>query len=151
MTTSTSTSTLETAAAAEPVSDRGRGRGGRIWLVLAGVLLGGSGLVRAWQDDQLEAATHAVETMPFPLAKLPRDLGQWQTRGEDQKLDPETLTIAGASSYVARTYTDKQTGVVLSMIVVYGSAERVIGHIPEVCFPAVGYSPATPPRTPPSS
>ena len=129
-----------TVAPAEP--GRGRRRGW-LWLTLAGVLLGASGLVRAWQDDRLEAAARAAETAPFPMSELPRDLGRWKAQGPDQQLDPETLEIAGASSYVARTYTDEHTGVVLSLIVVFGPAERVIGHVPEICFPAVGYSQAT--------
>lgn len=118
---------------------------GALWLTLTVLLLGTSGLVRAWQDHRLEAAAEVAETPPFAMADLPRDLGRWKALGVDETLDPQTLEIAGASDYVARSYTDEQTGVVLSVLVVFGPAEKVVGHIPEVCFPATGYSPASAP------
>lgn len=139
---------MATGTLAEGVSRTGPAPPGRrgwvwVWPVLAGVLLGASGLVRAWQDRQLEAAAQAAETAPFPMADLPRTLGEdWKAQGPDQVLDPQTLTVAGASDYVARAYTDTRTGVVLTVLVVFGPAERILGHIPEVCFPATGYAPA---------
>lgn len=124
-------------------SQRGRLGGlGVVWLVMALILLGTSGLIRVWQDQRLEAAAEVAETAPFAMADLPRDLGRWKALGPDETLPPETLAIAGASDYVARSYTDEQTGVSLSLLVVYGPAERVVGHIPEVCYPATGYKPA---------
>lgn len=132
---------IRSIAAARP----GRSRPVWVWLAMAAALLGTSGLVRAWQDHQLEVKAHEAETAPFPMADLPRNLGRWKAQGKDQELDPETLEIAGASDYVSRSYVDEQTGVVLSLIVVFGPAERVVGHIPEVCYPAVGYSPASTP------
>lgn len=143
----TAPANLQDGANPAATASSSRGRHGWMWLAMAAALLGTSGLVRAWQDNQLEERALSAETAPFPMADLPRDLGRWKAQGEDQVLDPETMEIAGASDYVARSYVDAQTGVVLSLLVVFGPAERVIGHIPEVCFPAVGYSPASTPAS----
>lgn len=131
-------------APSEPIPPRRRGLGG-LWLTAALALIGTSGLVRAWQDHRLEAVAEAAETAPFAMADLPRDLGRWKALGPDETLDPDTLEIAGASDYVVRSYTDERTGVSLSLLVVYGPAERVVGHVPEVCFPATGYHPTSTP------
>lgn len=128
-----------------PAPRPARGGLGVFWLTMALLLLGASGLVRAWQDHQLAVIAETAETAPFTLADLPRDLGRWKALGPDETLDPQTLEIAGASDYVARSYTDERTGVVLSLLVVFGPAERIVGHVPEVCFPATGYNPASAP------
>jgi hypothetical protein len=79
-------------------------------------------------------------TCPFPLEDLPRDLKDWTSVKElDSRLDPEIARIAGSSDHIIRTYKNKKTGEEVTALVLYGLANSVFGHIPEVCFPAVGY------------
>ena len=113
-----------------------------IWMVVACTLLASSGFIRVAQERRFDAAIQDAEAPPFSLRELPRILGekgQWQMKGDEQKLPEETLQIAGCSDYIARTYINKQTGVTLSVLVAFGPAERVFGHSPTVCFPAFGY------------
>jgi hypothetical protein len=110
-----------------------------LYLVVAMILMAASGAVRIAQDRRLEAATAQANHAPFPLVQLPHQFGDWKARGEDQTFDPKTLQIVGCSDYVVRTYVDERTGVALTALIAYGPAERIVGHTPAVCYPAVGY------------
>ncbi|MDB5349047.1 MAG: hypothetical protein JWN86_294 [Planctomycetota bacterium] len=103
-------------------------------------MLIGSGVMRHFQDRRLNAAAVAVKSSPFRLESLPRDLGGWRAEGEDQRFDAETLSIVGCTDYVARDYVDVKTGVMLSVLVAFGPAERIVSHTPELCMPATGYA-----------
>ena len=59
---------------------------------------------------------------------------------DDQKLDSKTLLITGGKEYTVRTYTDESTGVKLIMLLLFGPVEPVIPHVPEVCYPANGFT-----------
>jgi hypothetical protein len=113
-----------------------------VWMTLACVMLGASGAVRAWQDRRFSTAQIRVEDPPFPLKDLPQTLGDWrvQERGESS-LDPEVARIAGCSDHVIRTYANITTGANLSVLIIFGPAQAVFGHRPEVCYPAAGYQP----------
>ena len=116
-----------------------RARSPWIYLIVATVLMAASGIVRIVQDRRLEAATSQATVAPFPLIRLPHEFGTWKAQGEDQTFDPQTLQIVGCSDYVIRTYVDERTGVSLTALIAYGPAEKLVGHTPAVCYPAVGY------------
>jgi hypothetical protein len=59
--------------------------------------------------------------------------------GYAQKHDPKVAQIAGCSDHIIRTYVNEATGVLITAMVLYGNAEAVSGHTPEVCYPAAGY------------
>ena len=62
--------------------------------------------------------------------------------GGEMKLDSLTMRITGGTDHILRTYVDELTGVSLVVLVLFGPAEPVIPHTPEVCYPASGYQPA---------
>lgn len=109
------------------------------FLVVASVMLVASGLVHMWQDRRMEAAARDSAESPFPLANLPLQIGSWKVRGDDIKMDDKTIQIAGCSDYVTRIYSDEATGAVISVLVAYGPAEKLVNHTPAVCYPAVGF------------
>jgi hypothetical protein len=112
-----------------------------IWGVLACVFLGGSGLVRTWQDRRLDVVARLNEPAPFALKDLPKDLAGWHyLEGGDQRLDPEIAKIAGSTDHLIRTYVDESTGVNVTVLVVYGNGQTLSAHTPEVCYPNVGYT-----------
>ena len=112
-----------------------------VWATLACLLLGTSGVIRTVQDLRHIEETNYVETCPFPLKDLPQKLGAWRMKeGGEQKLDPLTMRITGGTDHIIRTYVDELTGVSLGVLVLFGPAEPVVPHIPEVCYPANGYS-----------
>jgi hypothetical protein len=68
-------------------------------------------------------------------------LGTWsKVANSDGKLDPEIARLAGSSDYVIRSYADSRTGEVVSLLLLYGLADSVFAHTPEVCYKAAGYS-----------
>jgi hypothetical protein len=111
-------------------------------MTLACVFLGASGGVRAWQDHRFATVLSQVEDSPFPLKDLPRVLGEWRAQeGSETSLDPEIARVAGCSDHVIRIYTNAVTGLSLSVIILFGPAQAVHGHRPEICYPAAGYRP----------
>lgn len=81
---------------------------------------------------------------PFDLDAIPRTLGGWISSGESQ-LDPVTMRITGATDHLFRAYYDEMTGTFLSVLILYGPAEPVLPHTPQVCYPASGYRSLNPP------
>ena len=72
-------------------------------------------------------------------------MGNWHAvEGLDSKLDPEIAQIAGSSGHLIRTYEDKKTGEQVTALVLYGLANSVFAHVPEVCYPASGFRQTTP-------
>src|SRR5690606_24035543 len=82
---------------------------------------------------------------PFPLADVPLELGPWS--GVDDHLDPEIASATGAVDAIFRTYTNRQTGVKVSLILLYGPAAEVRIHSPENCYPSSGYALRSGPTT----
>jgi hypothetical protein len=120
-------------------------RGARLgpWVVLACGLLAASGLVRAWQDRRFDAIMARSDPPPFPLKDLPTELTGWRyVEGGDQRLDPQVARVAGSTDHVIRTYVDEATGVAVTVLVIYGHGQFLSQHVPEVCYPNAGYTPA---------
>jgi hypothetical protein len=110
------------------------------WMVLACVIIAASGLLRINQERAFADAARSAQTPPFPMRELPRELGEhWKMQGEEQELDPDTLTIAGCSDYMLRRYVDDRTGVALTVLVSFGPAAKVFPHSPIVCYPSTGF------------
>lgn len=113
------------------------------WAATACVLLAASGGARTLQERRHQAERNYVETCPFPLKSLPSKLGVWQMKeGGDQVLDPLTIRITGGTDHILRTYVDELTGVSMVVLLLFGPAEPVLPHTPEICFPSSGYSTA---------
>jgi hypothetical protein len=111
-----------------------------MWMVVACLLLGISGGIRFWREQQF--ATLAVESSapPFSVDELPRTLGDWRSEeGMDGQLDPKVAQIAGANDYTERTYLNEKSGDQMTALILYGPAEKINGHMPEICYPAAGY------------
>jgi hypothetical protein len=109
-------------------------------MAVACVLLGISGGIRFWREWQFQALAKGSAACPFPLDDLPRSLGSWRSNpGSDGQLDPEVAQLAGSSKNIIRDYVDEKTGERVTVLVLYGLATRVYGHLPEICYPAAGY------------
>ena len=76
------------------------------------------------------------------MKDLPQTLGDWRRQeGSEIKLDPEIARIAGSTDHVIRTYSNATTGQSLSVLILFGPAQIVYGHRPEICYPSAGYGP----------
>jgi EpsI family protein len=75
------------------------------------------------------------------LAALPYDLPAWTGR-DAESLDPETVRVLAADSYVNRTYADASHNPVGLYIAYYGQqAPGVSIHSPLHCLPGTGWEP----------
>jgi hypothetical protein len=117
------------------------------WIALVCVLLGVSGGIRYWRDWQFRSLSKESEASPFPLKELPKVLGNWRAvEGSETKLDPQVARAAGSSDHLIRTYVNENSGETVSVLVLYGLAQIVFGHTPELCYPATGFRLVTQPR-----
>jgi hypothetical protein len=111
------------------------------WAAIACLLLGSSAAYRTLQDRRHKDERNYVESCPFPLKEIPSKLGIWRLKeGGEQSLDSLTMRVTGGTDHILRTYVDDLTGVALVVLVLFGPAEPVLPHVPEVCYPATGYS-----------
>jgi hypothetical protein len=110
----------------------------RSWTVITCVLLTISGSVRYVRDWGLSNRMAAAKQSPFPLEEIPKSLGPWRMISE-ANLDPEITQLAGASDHITRNYVNDKTGEVVTVLVMYGLAYALHGHIAEICYPAAGY------------
>jgi hypothetical protein len=137
----TSPEVLTSQHAPAPPARRRRGwLGPAIRLAVAATLLVASGSYRLWQERQVSASLLSGRHSPIKLGELPLTLGDWV--GEDTHLDPQIVSATGGTDLISRVYTNRQTGVRLELITLYGPASEVRIHMPETCYPAAGYQPA---------
>lgn len=111
------------------------------WLAMICLLLGVSGSFRYLRDFQFATLQNQGKDSPFPLKTIPTLLGSWRMiEGAETTLDPQIARIAGSSDHIVRTYENTKTGDQATVLVLYGLADLVWGHTPEVCYPAAGYT-----------
>ena len=130
-----------TESADQPVVTEPRtGRTSIRWMIAAVFLLASSGVVRGLQDRRFETERSYLATCPFPLKSISSELDGWKVIEGDKSLDPLTTRTAGATDHVIRTYVDELTGVTLTVLILFGPAEPVLPHSPQVCYPSCGYT-----------
>jgi hypothetical protein len=127
-----------------PLPKAKSGRGLWVRLALALTLLGASAGARAWQARRVDLVLRAGRVPPFPLAELPRTLGDWE--GRDETFDPRIAQNAGCTDIVTRSYVHRRTGTRLEVLLLYGPATDVKVHTPENCYAAAGYTQRTGPE-----
>jgi Protein of unknown function (DUF3485) len=111
-----------------------------LWMAVACLLLGISGGIRFWREWQFGALAAETDRSPFSLGDLPRIIGNWESKAvDDGKLDDQVARIAGSKDNIVRTYLDKKSGDQNSALAIYGRAESVFAHSPDVCYPSAGY------------
>lgn len=135
-------STTMGAPAAAPAQARRFDVAVAAWCVAAAVLLFGSGIYRGVQASRIGGSGESEAQSPFPLGEIPQSIDGWKVvEGSDTKLDTQTTRITGSTDHIIRTYCDEMTGVTLSVLILYGPADPVTPHTPQVCYPASGFAP----------
>jgi hypothetical protein len=115
---------------------------GSVLLVCA--LLVASGQIRTWQVRKLEHGMRTGRAAVVPLKLVPLELGPWS--GVDTDLDPDIARVTAADLIVTRRYTNRNTGVTVEVIMLYGPSFGVSLHSPTVCYPSAGFTVADEPR-----
>jgi hypothetical protein len=106
--------------------------------VLAGVaVLLAYGLAEGYWTDRWSLSKELAEA-PGRLAEVPHDVGPW--RGEDGELDPRQARRGEILGSLLRRYTNRQTGEVLTVLLVCGRPGPIAVHAPEVCLGGAGFA-----------
>jgi hypothetical protein len=129
-------------------------RRSRAAFLVAGMtmLLGGLGFRSAvgWLNVVLRK-----EPVPIRqhLGQIPRSLGPWRAIGDDIVLDEASIEALGTPNYLNRVYEYEEgehRGETLMLhIAYYTGMIDAVPHVPDRCFGAAGWSPASSPRTEP--
>lgn len=140
------TNTIATTdAAGRPDRNPSSGRKLVLWTVLSAVLLAGSAGVRSVQSRYYQEENSYDVAAPFELKNIPKQVDDWQMlEGSEGSLDPLTTRITGSTDHILASYHNEQTGLMLQVMLLFGPAEPVLPHIPEVCYPSSGFKPAGP-------
>lgn len=104
------------------------------WLVL----LVSVGLGQRWLRKLVEAGDAAPVVLERSLSSLPLRIGPWQ--GMDVPIDARVAERAANDEYVNRRYVDLVSNRFVDLFVAYtATPANMLGHRPEVCYPAVGW------------
>lgn len=137
MTTATARTDVQTERNAHAATPPGSRRELLAWSLATSAICLASGAWRVLLSAPIRPSDLTV-VAPFDLDEIPRELSGWIGSGESQ-LDPVTMRITGATDHLIRSYYDEITGTSLSVLILYGPAEPVLPHTPQVCYPASGY------------
>lgn len=112
---------------------------GRIWLwLLVVVLLLCSGVIYHSVAEHLQGISESPITLPVPLAEFPLEVGQWS--GREIPIPVNVQKVAGNDDFLSRLYINKETSQWVNIYVAYTARPRtMLGHRPQVCYPAHGW------------
>jgi hypothetical protein len=111
-----------------------------LWIVGAalvaatlGVAVAHGKLSRRWgTPPDVEAAAKRLE-------RLPTQIGDWQIKGSDQKLDERVAQMLQCNGTINRVYENTKTGDKVRVFVVLGPAGPIAVHTPEICYSSKDY------------
>ncbi|HYT94627.1 MAG TPA: exosortase-associated EpsI family protein [Gemmataceae bacterium] len=107
-------------------------------LVAAALLL--DGYVHGLWTDRWKNSPE-LDQAAAKLDRVPLTLGEW--RGQARELEARTVTLAGFTAYLNRSY-QRSDGSVVTVLLACGRSGPLSVHTPEVCYAGAGYSLAGP-------
>jgi hypothetical protein len=105
------------------------------------LLLAAYGVAEGLWTDRWNTS-RAAEIAAARLAGVPSTVGEWE--GEDSEMDARVVALAELKGYVQRKYTHRETGGVVSVLLLCGKPGPISVHTPDICFQGQGYVMAAP-------
>ncbi len=107
-------------------------------VVVAVLLLAGGTLVNGkyaerWSPRDTEQLRRFTAAIPL----LPKKIGPWS--GTDELISDKEFAATNCTAYVSRRFVNRQSGDVVSVYVVSGSARHITIHTPDWCYQGAGY------------
>jgi len=103
----------------------------------AALVLGISGILYRECTSRMQLAFEAPIELPIPLAKIPEVINNWS--GRDIPISLSTLKATGNDDFLNRKYTNENTRQWANVYIGYTARPRtMVGHRPQVCYPASG-------------
>ena len=107
------------------------------WL-LAIVLVVGFGLAYRSLASHLRIITQNPVPLPIPLDEIPLKVGHW--KGKDVPIPINIQRSAGNDDFVNRLYVNESSNEWVNIYIAYTARPRtMLGHRPQVCYPASGW------------
>lgn len=109
-------------------------------MVCAALALLSAGVLHRWVHVSRANSASAFSPLASALSDLPEAIGRFRA-GQDIPLRSDVLATAAVDSYIQRSYVDSLTGRHIILYVGYWGSENVgLGHGPEICYPAAGWT-----------
>jgi len=91
-----------------------------------------------YEAAEVKAVLSGKLPLKRPFKEMPLILGAW--KGKEVPLDATIVKVAAADDHLSRWYYNGNTGESVRVYVpYYGNPRTMIGHYPDVCYPAVGW------------
>jgi EpsI family protein len=108
-----------------------------VWILTA-LLLVLAGITYRVVASHLNRLVRAPVQLPVPLSKVPLQIGSWS--GQEVQIPTNVIRVTGADDFLNRVYSNKITNQHVSVYIAYTARPRtMLGHRPQVCYPAGGW------------
>ncbi len=107
-------------------------------LIASALLLVSAAIGQTLPDHSRAVLKRIAPTNQWLEAHLPREIGPWA--GQSVTIDTDVFVAAGATHFLAREYTNRESGQRVEMVLLYGDPFQVYQHTPDSCYPAAGYN-----------
>lgn len=102
------------------------------------VLVIAFGLAYRVLASRLKVTTENPVSLPIPLGGIPLEIGPW--RGKDVPIPPNIQRVAANDDFVNRLYVNESSNEWANVYIAYTARPRtMLGHRPQVCYPAGGW------------
>lgn len=110
-------------------------------VVIAAVLMVGVGIQQGFMSDRWGRHNNAAMARAVEALKhVPMVVGDWEGRDiKPSKENDEQLKIAKVAGVVQRDYTNRKTGIVVSIYLATGRSQNICVHTPNKCYAAAGF------------
>jgi EpsI family protein len=108
-----------------------------IW-VLAALLLVSAGITYRVVASHLNRLVQTPVQLPVPLSNVPLQIGNWS--GQEVPIPANVIRVTGADDFLNRAYSNKLSNQRVNVYIAYTARPRtMLGHRPQVCYPAGGW------------
>jgi len=108
-----------------------------IW-ILAALLLVSAGITYRVVASQLNRLVWSPVQLPVPLSNVPLQIASWS--GQEVPIPANVIRVTGADDFLNRAYSNKLSNQHVSVYIAYTARPRtMLGHRPQVCYPAGGW------------
>lgn len=108
-----------------------------VWLSAISLVIV-SGLTYRVLASRLKLITENPVSLPIPLGEIPLEIGPWS--GKDVPIPPNIQREAGNDDFINRLYINESSNKWANIYIAYTARPRtMLGHRPQVCYPAGGW------------
>jgi len=110
----------------------------RVAWILAVLVMVGSGVGYRVLASRLERVVKNPIRLPIPLKAFPAVLDSWE--GQEIPIPETVQRVAGNDDFLSRLYRNEELGYWVRVYIAYSAHPRtMLGHRPQVCYPATGW------------